>query len=132
MWIFCCFQSLLFQESFCDLSLPQMSWHRLSVAMSFGSIHQRWRSDDMTIGGPTSLPEDPCVSLPLEESVRLTDEQSTSWVELAPSVAPTRPDAPLLIFLPVAVARVRLVAFDIVVDNHDESDIDVSSVQAQV
>ena len=68
--------------------------------------------------------EDPCVFLPLEESVRLTDSQTIYRGEFAPTVAPSRPNAPLMVLLPVAAARVRLVAFDTVIDAHEDSDVD--------
>ena len=70
--------------------------------------------------------EDPCVFLPLEESVRLTDSQTIYRGEFTPSVDPPRPNSPLMVLLPVAAARVRLVAFDIVIDCHEDSDIEVS------
>ena len=71
--------------------------------------------------------EDPCVFLPLEESVRLTDGQTIYRGEFSPSVDPPRANAPLMVLLPVAAARVRLVAFDIVIDCHEDSDIEVVS-----
>ena len=71
--------------------------------------------------------ENPCVFLPLEESVRLTDDQVIYRGEFVPSLKNCRPDAALMILLPVAASRERLVAFDICVDAHDGSDIDVSS-----
>ena len=37
--------------------------------------------------------EDPCVFLPLEESVRLTDGQTIYRGEFSPSVNPPRPNA---------------------------------------
>ena len=70
--------------------------------------------------------EDPCIFLPLEESVRLTDSQTIYRGEFAPTVAPSHPNAPLMVLLPVAACRVRLVAFDIVIDCHDDSDCDVA------
>ena len=70
--------------------------------------------------------EDPCVFLPLEESVRLAESQTIYRGEFQPSVDPPRPNSPLMVLLPVAAARVRLVAFDIVIDCHDDSDIEVS------
>ena len=71
--------------------------------------------------------ENPCVFLPLEESVRLTDDQVIYRGEFIPTVHNSRPDAALMVLLPVAASRVRLVAFDICVDAHDGSDIDVPS-----
>ena len=71
--------------------------------------------------------ENPCVFLPLEESVRLTDEQVIYRGEFIPTVSNSRPDAALMVLLPVAASRVRFVAFDICIDAHDGSDIDVSS-----
>ena len=70
--------------------------------------------------------ENPCVFLHLEESVRLTDEQVIFRGEFVPTVNTSRPDAALMVLLPVAASRVRLVAFDICVDTHDESDIETA------
>ena len=72
------------------------------------------------------LGENPCVFLPLEESVRLTDDQVIYRGEFIPTVQNERPDACLMVLLPVAASRVRLVAFDVVVDLHDGSDIETS------
>ena len=71
--------------------------------------------------------ENPCVFLPLEESVRLTDDQTIYRGEFLPTVQPSKPDAALMVLLPVAAARVRLVAFDVVIDAHDDSDIETCS-----
>ena len=70
--------------------------------------------------------ENPCVFLPLEESVRLTDDQVIYRGEFIPTVKNARPDAALMVLLPVAACRVRLVAFDLVVDKHEGSDIETS------
>ena len=70
--------------------------------------------------------ENPCVFLPLEESVRLTDDQVIYRGEFIPTVQSGRPNAALMVLLPVAASRVRLVAFDIVVDMHEGSDIETS------
>ena len=64
--------------------------------------------------------------LPLEESVRLTDSQTIYRGEFAPTVAPSHPNALMMVLLLVAACRMRLVAFDIVIDCHDDSDCDVA------
>ena len=73
------------------------------------------------------LAENPCVFLPLEESVRLTDDQCIFRGEFVPTVQNSRPNAALMVLLPVCASRVRFVAFDIVIDSHADSDIELSS-----
>ena len=72
------------------------------------------------------IAENPCVFLPLEESVRLTDDQTIYRGEFVPTVQSSRPNGVLMVLLPVATCRVRLVAFDVVVDMHHDSDIEIS------
>ena len=98
--------------------------HTFSVAFGF-NLNLVMSGDDGDFDNFSM--EDPCVFLPFEESVRLTDSQTIYRGEFAPSVDPPRPSAPLMVLLPVAAARVRLVAFDIVIDCHEDSDIEVCS-----
>ena len=46
--------------------------------------------------------------------------------EFVPTVQSSRPNAALMVLLPVVASRVRLVAFDVVIDSHEDSDIEIS------
>ena len=71
--------------------------------------------------------ENPCVFIPLEEACKLSEEQAIYRGEFVPNVTSSRPEAALMVLLPVAASRVRFVAFDLVVDTHDGSDIETAS-----
>ena len=70
--------------------------------------------------------DNPCIFLPLEESCKLTEEQAIYRGEFVPTVKSARPESALMVLLPVAASRVRFVAFDLVVDSHDGSDIETA------
>ena len=59
--------------------------------------------------------------------MRLTDDQTIYRGEFVPDVEPSRPNSALLILLPCAAGRVRLVCFDVVIDAHEDSDVEIMS-----
>ena len=65
-----------------------------------------------------------CIVLQLKDSVRLTSEQVIFRGEFFATEETSVCSLPLLIMLPVATSRVRLVCFDLVLDAHDDSDIE--------
>ena len=69
-------------------------------------------------------PDDKCIVIPLEDSVRLTPDQVIYRGEFFASEESTSSTEPLVVLLPVALNRVRLVSFDLVVDAHCDSDIE--------
>ena len=95
----------------------------------FLSLAQRWRLDqDMSEVSTCPGTNDRCIFVPLEDSVRLTPEQAIYRSEFFASEEICTCNQPLVILLPAATSRVRLVCFDVVVDYHSDSDIE--NVQA--
>ena len=70
------------------------------------------------------LPDDKSIVVPLEDGVRLTREQSIYRGEFFAFEASSTCREPLVVLLPEATSRVRLVAFEIVVDCHEDSDFE--------
>ena len=62
--------------------------------------------------------------MPLEDSVRLTPYQTIYRGDFFASEESTSSSEPLVVLFPVALARVRLASFDLVVECHEDSDIE--------
>ena len=115
------------QEPVCTHTLNN---HRACSVAMFLSLAQRWRLDqDMSEVSTNPGTNDRCIIVPLEDSVRLTPKQAVYRGEFFTSEETCTCNQPLVILLPVATSRVRLVCFDAVVDCHSDSDIE--NVQAQ-
>ena len=84
----------------------------------FLSLVQRWSlGQEMSETPSTTLgADDSCIVVPLEDSVRLTREHLIFRGEFFATEETSVCSQPLLIMLPVATSRVRLVCFDLVLD----------------
>ena len=92
----------------------------------FLKLVDRWFVDTAMSEASTvvSASDDKSIVVPLEDSVRLTREQSIYRGEFFASEESSTCRKLLVVLLPVATSRVRLVAFDVVVDCHEDSDIE--------
>ena len=90
----------------------------------FLKLSDRWRLDALTMSTNQTSPDDKCIVIPLEDSVRLTPDQTIYRGEFFASEESTSSTEPLVVLFPVALSRVRLVSFDLVVDAHSDSDIE--------
>ena len=101
-----------------------MSAKFISVAM-FLKLITRWTIDTlMSMSTTVSAKDDKCIVVPLEDSVRLTPDKTIYRGEFFASEESTSSSEPLVVLFPVALARVRLVSFDLVVDCHEGSDLE--------
>ena len=90
----------------------------------FLKLRARWRLDSLTMSTNETTNDDKCIVVPLEDSVRLTPDQMIYRGEFFASEESTSSSEPLVVLFPVALSRVRLVSFDLVVDAHSDSDIE--------
>ena len=90
----------------------------------FRKLRARWRLDSLTMSTNEITNDDKCIVVPLEDSVRLTPDQMIKRGEFFASEESTSSSEPLVVLFPVALSRVRLVSFDLVVDAHSDSDIE--------
>ena len=116
---------VVFSETRTDTCTHTLNNHRACSIAMFLSLPQRWRLDqDISEVSTNPGTDDRCMIVPLEDSVRFTPEQAISRGEFFASEETCTCNQPLVILLPVATSRVRLLCFDVVVDCHSDSDIE--------
>ena len=115
----------VFSKTDRDTCTHTLNNHRACSEATFLSLAQRWRLDqDMSEVSTNPGTDDRCIIVPLEDSVRLTPEQAIYRGEFFASEENCTCNQPLVMLLPVATSRVRLVCFDAITDCHSDSDIE--------